>query len=539
MMHHRLIALGLLGGFLTACDGGPPPAWRVEPLVPIADTAGPAGLAFDADGELFAASAMGRKIYRIDVKAGRAEVIIGPPDGSSDDLAFSSTGLLAWTAIDAGAVRVRRADGRIEDVATGLPFINSIRFAPDGRLFAAQVTPGKGNLYLVDTTGGTEPEVFIKGLPALNAFEITDDNQLYGPLAREGSVVAIDLDDKSIRRIADGFEHPTAVTRDTDGNLYVSDWLTGDITRVDPDSGARQHIAHLQAPIDNLTIGPNGRLYASLPCEDGIVEIDLDSLQTRTIVNAGLGLPGGLALARNGDDVVLFLANMICEMTIDTVTGETTRLPHTGLPLWPTMVAVDEHRVVFSSVFTGAVQVTDRSTGDIVAHRFGFKGPYGIALLPDGRILVAEYRTGRILDVDPDPDVSPRVFAADLEGPVGLAVLGGDTLYVTEHTAGRLIRIDLASGRRETVLEGLDRPEGLTVIDATHVAVVETGKRQLLRVATDSGVAERIATDLPIGLSSPFGPDDPYIPTDVVATPAGEFYVSSDLANTVLRITRE
>ena len=121
----------------------------------------------------------------------------------------------------------------------------------------------------------------------------------------------------------------------------------------------------------------------------------------------------------------------------------------------------------------------------------------------------------------------------------GLAALGGDTLYVTEHTAGRLIRIDLASGRRETVLEGLDRPEGLTVIDATHVAVVETGKRQLLRVATDSGVAERIATDLPIGLSSPFGPDDPYIPTDVVATSAGEFYVSSDLANTVLRITRE
>jgi len=538
-MHHRLIALSLLGSMLTACNGEPPPSWHVTPLVPIADTAGPAGLAFDANGELFAASAMGRKIYRIDIEAGRAEVIIGPPDGSSDDLAFAPTGQLAWTAIDAGAVRIRRADGRIEDIATGLPFINSIRFAPDGRLFAAQVTPGKGNLYLIDPTGRTAPEVFIKGLPALNGFEISADNQLYGPLARDGSVVAINLEDKTIRRIADGFEHPTAVTRDAAGNLYVSDWQTGDITRVNPDSGARQRIAHLQAPVDNLTIGPNGRLYASLPCEGGIVEIDLASLHTRTVVNAGLGLPGGLALARRGDDTLVFLANMICEMTIDTVTAETTRLPHTGLPLWPTMVAVDEQRVVFSSIFTGAVRITDRRSGDTVAHRFGFKSPYGIALLSDGRILVAEYRSGRILDLDPDPDVRPQVFAEHLAGPVGLAVLGGDALYVTEHTAGRLIRIDLASGRRETVLDGLLGPEGLTIIDKTHIALIETGRRQLLRLALDSGVTEIIATDLPIGLSSPFGPNDPYIPTDVVAKHAGEFYVSSDLANTVLKITLE
>ena len=71
-----------------------------------------------------------------------------------------------------------------------------------------------------------------------------------------------------------------------------------------------------------------------------------------------------------------------------------------------------------------------------------------------------------------------------------------------------------------------------------HGIVAEVGKGQLISIAPD-GSHTLIAGGLQMGLSgyAPFPPA--YIPTGVALGGGGEIYVSSDVENSIYRITRE
>ena len=74
---------------------------------------------------------MGESIFALDLAAGAVETVVGPFAGESDDLVFTDDGDLIWTAVLEGAVRMRTADGRVRDLATGLSGANSISARAD------------------------------------------------------------------------------------------------------------------------------------------------------------------------------------------------------------------------------------------------------------------------------------------------------------------------------------------------------------------------------------------------------------------------
>lgn len=131
-----------------------------------------------------------------------------------------------------------------------------------------------------------------------------------------------------------------------------------------------------------------------------------------------------------------------------------------------------------------------------------FQTPYGVAVTRHGSVLVADFAANRVVQTD-------GFVAADaLEGPTGVAVGddNGKLLYVTERSAGRLTRIDVESGARTVLLEGLAAPEGVAVspLDG-HVVVLETGaanstNRLLLVDPANPGAIEAVIADsLPAG----------------------------------------
>jgi len=247
-------------------------------------------------------------------------------------------------------------------------------------------------------------------------------------------------------------------------------------------------------------------------------------------------IPGGLTVVRSGGRDVLLVAARGCVMTVDAATGATELLPTHGDSIAPTMVHATSGGVAFTSSLSRSVRAID-AAGAVTFNVSGLDMPLGVQLLPGGAALVAEFTRGRVLRVGPTTESRPRLVAEALEGPVGIAVVDATRAYVTEYLPGRVTEIRLDRFEKRVVAKGLSRPEGLAVLPDGRIAVAETGLRRLVAIEPAKGRLEVMADNLPIGLDSGQGVNDPYSVTDVAAGPDGTLYVSSDMDGTVLRVT--
>jgi sugar lactone lactonase YvrE len=524
-------------GLLALCSLTAAAEYRVETLTPAAALHGANGMYFNADGELIVGSMMSGTISKIDIDSGRVETIVPAPLGIADDVAIGPDGMIVWTTMPMGIVHALEPGGKVQKLATGLPLINSIHFTRDGRLFAAQVTETEGNLYELDPAGQQPPRVVLKGLAGLNGFEITDDDILYGPLMNAGKVVRIDLKTMELTEIADGFTRPVAVNLDSEGQIYVVDLVTGEVTRVDPESGAKTLVARRVPPIDNLAISDNDLIYVSHPCSTGIEEINPATGDVRQVVAGSIGLPGAGILMQHGGRETLVIPGMLCQNLIDTQTGAVTLLPRSGDVIWSSWLDWKDDVVVLSSFAFGQLQWVDAKTGAPTRTLSGFKNPYAIKIMPDDSLLVAEYGSGRLLRLYPPFTGEPEVIAEELGGPLGFTLSADGTLYVTEAADGRVSAISLVDGKRRIIREDMRQPEGIAELSDGRLVIAEVGARRIVAITTNTDELEVIADNLPVGLPPFMGPPKTFLPTGVLVGDDGIIYVATDIAHTVLKIT--
>ena len=88
--------------------------YQLDRLVPASNFHGVHGLAFDANGVLYAGSVVGHSIYRVDTATGAVTTFVGAPDGMADDLVFLADGTVVATC---GMV-VTEGRGRYQSVDT-------------------------------------------------------------------------------------------------------------------------------------------------------------------------------------------------------------------------------------------------------------------------------------------------------------------------------------------------------------------------------------------------------------------------------------
>jgi sugar lactone lactonase YvrE len=535
-MNHKSMLAALVGLFslfsLSAAA-----EYRVETLTPPAALHGANGMHFDADGNLIVGSMMSGTISKINIQSGHVETIVPSPLGIADDLAIGPDGQVVWTVMPMGFVHTLEPGGKVRKIATGLPLINSIYFTRDGRLFAAQVTEGDGDLYELDPTGQQPPRVALKDLAGLNGFEITDDDILYGPLMNAGKVVRIDLNTMEMTEVADGFTRPVAVNLDSAGQLYVVDLVTGEVTRVDPDSGAKTVIARRVPPIDNLAISEDDLIYVSHPCETGIEEINPATGAVRQVVAGSIGLPGAGIIRQHEGRETLVIPGMLCQNIIDTETGAVSLLPRTGDIIWASWLDWVDDVVVLSSFAFGQLQWLDAGTGEPFRTLSGFKNPYAIKIMADDSLMVAEYGSGRLLKLHAPFTGEPEVIAEELGGPLDFTISNDKTIYVTEAAAGRVSAISPDDGKRRVIRENMQQPEGIAELDDGRLVVAEVGARRIVAISTDSDELEVIADNLPIGMPPFMGPPKTFLPTGVLVGQNGIIYVATDMTHTVLKIS--
>jgi DNA-binding beta-propeller fold protein YncE len=150
--------------------------------------------------------------------------------------------------------------------------------------------------------------------------------------------------------------------------------------------------------------------------------------------------------------------------------------PQSALPEWPAPPAAARIRFLRSldpATTRGKPSFLSRAWRALVGGRDepGMLQPYGIAVDPAGRVLVADTFGHAIHVLDPR---KPKYSAIKVDGGslIGVA-LAGDRIFVTDSASGRLMCLDEGGHTRWTLGpgNGLERPTGLAVAgDRLYVA---------------------------------------------------------------------
>jgi sugar lactone lactonase YvrE len=505
--------------------------YQLDRLVPPSEFHGVHGLAFDAQGVLYAGSVVGHSIYRVDTATGAVNSFVGAPDGMADDLVFLADGTVVWTSIQHGVVRARKGGGPINKLAD-LVSVNSINVRKDGRLFVAQVFGGDA-LWEIDPAGAKPPRLILKDLGGFNGFDVGPDGKLYGPLWFKQQVVRIDPDTGKLDVVADGFHTPAAANFDSKWNLYVLDTARGEVVRVDIRNGKKQVVARLATALDNLAIDSRDRVFVSNMADNGIQEVDVNKGTARQVVKGALAIPLGIAAVADGTRDMLYVADVFSLRTVDSAQGKVTDVARShaaDTPIgYPVAITANQRHVVVTNN-EGPVQRYERGTMRLAQSWRDTHAGNAIEM-PSGALIVAETTRGKLSRIIGTGEREQRSeIVVDLAAPLGLAIAGDSAVYVSEMAAGRVSRIDVNSGARRAIAEGLDRPQGIAT-DGSAVLVVEAGKRRLVRIEPASSAVEVIARDLPIGLANV-----PITLAGVAVGAGGTFYVTSDVENSIWRL---
>jgi sugar lactone lactonase YvrE len=512
--------------------------WRLERLTAPSRLFGANGLRTGPDGRVYVAQVTGSQISALDLGTGRVDTVSakGGDIIAPDDVAFDSSGNLYATEVMDGRVSVRDGGGRTRVLRDDLPCANGITVHQD-RLFIGECREG-GRLMELDRSTGAQ-RILLEDLPSPNAMEVGPDGLLYYPLMVANEIWRIDPDpDKHSepQRVAGDLGVPDAVKFDSEGFIVSTQVASGQVLRIDPRSGEQTLLAQLTPGLDNLTF-VDDRLFVSNFTGE-ITEI-LGG-ETRTVLPGGLNWPLDLATGHDGN---LYVA----DGTYFYVVGPDGSLQTVGM--------------LFSPGYPGFLRglapagpgafVVATSGGQIARYRpgdgetdylaDGFDQLYGVAIGPGDTIVFAELGTGRVHSLRSG---NVEVLASGLQDPVGVAFDPNGSPLVSESGAGRVVRL---AGSTETVVDGLQRPQGILVSDGT-LYVVDAGAKEVIAVDLNTGARHTVASGLPVGPPPgvepkplkgmpPFsGPQGPF--AGITIGPDGTLYVSADGDGSVLALRR-
>lgn len=470
--------------------------WVPRRLNPPNPLWGSNGVAFGPDGRLYVAQFLAGQISAVDPATGDVEVVV-PMDGpvqSPDDLAFGADGSMYIADLVPGRVWRRSPAGEYTLVSGDVANPNGITCVGD-RLFVNEMKPD-GRLMELFPHGGA-PRVLTEGLALGNAMQLGPDGHLYYPHMMSGpnplltgQVWRIPPDGGVPEVVADDVHQPVAVRFDRGGVLHVlSRGPEGIVTRIDlHGDGSRTLVTSGVVGLDNAAFDAENRMFVSSYASGGVTEMHPDG-RTREIVPRGLDGPYGVTVDLGGR--VYAADHYRVASPEPSREGGVTTL---SLLHFSHGIVADGELLHLTSQF-GQVQAYDPRDGTLRERAGGLRRPLGIAVAPDGSLVVAESGAGRVVAVGEDDAIG--VLADGLDRPADVAFDGEGRCYVSDEGAGAVLRIE-AHAPPTVVVDGLDAPQGLAVL-GEELFTVETGRRGLRAVSLVTGETRTDAEDLPVG----------------------------------------
>ena len=378
-------------------------------------------LAYRKDGRLYATQVfLGDALYEIDVEGVKPPRMIMEKMGGLNGFEFGPDDKLygpLWFKGQVAKVDVDKAELTV--VADGFKIPAAVNF------------DSKGNLWVVDTALGqlvrVDPKTGAKKMvaqlkPSLDNLAIDDKDRIFvsnmadngiqevdaetgaakqvisGKLALPGGIGVVSDGTKDTIYVADVFayrtvdgatgevseparmhaagvtlEYPMSATARGD-EVILSSWFTGTVQVIDRKTGATREMMHdFKAPHDAVRLADGSILVSELGSKS-LVRASGEHGKDRNVLIAGLEGPVGLVGGAKGD-------------------------------------------VYVTEAFAGQLSKVG-SNGEKTVIAKDLKMPEGIALTPDGKLIVAEVGAKRIVEIDPQTGKLTEI-AGNL--PIGLA----------------------------------------------------------------------------------------------------------------------
>jgi sugar lactone lactonase YvrE len=382
-------------------------------------------LAFRKDGRLYATQVfLGDALYEIDVEGVKPPRKIMEKMGGLNGFEFGPDDKLygpLWFKGQVASVDVDK--GELSVVADGFKIPAAVNFDSRGNLWV--VDTALGQLVKVDPKTGSK-KVVAQLKPSLDNLAIDDKDRIFvsnmadngiqevdpetgaarqviiGKLALPSGIGVVSDDGKDTIHVADLFayrtvdgttgevselarmhadgatlEYPMSATAKGD-TVVLSSWFTGTVQVIDRKTGKTLEMLHdFKAPHDAVMLG-DGTILVNELGSKSIIRVSGEHGKDRTPVTAGLEGPVGMVAASNSE-------------------------------------------VFITEAFAGQVSKIE-TNGEKTIIAKDLKMPEGIALAPDGKLIVAEVGARRIIAIDPKSGTISEI-AGNL--PIGLAAAPG------------------------------------------------------------------------------------------------------------------
>lgn len=458
------------------------------------------------------------------------------------------------------------ADGIITTVAGGTPYVGDGGTATServGLIPAGIVVDHAGNIFISDLANNR-----VRRVDALSGVITT--------IAGTGRAA---YDGDGGPALAASLNAPAGLALDGDGNLLIADWLNNRVRRVDLTTGSISTVVDtVELPYD-LALGTDGDIYVSSylsyylsDYEDGSLwRVDAAS-GAPSFIDLGVGsLPGRIGLASDGAGglyvtirrfgfVGHYVAStgLVTELDVDAFGSYSDVLPAPDGTLL--LCAVDEDRVVRldpASGTTTPVAGTERVpgfTGDGgPATDALLYSPETLALDANGELLIADAGNRRIRRVDGAGTIgtiagngqasAPSDGGPATSAPISCEYIAVDRFGNVFATSGnRVLRIDAASGIVTTVAGNgdrgfsgdggpatealLDGPDGIAVDDDGNLYVADHGNQRVRRLDAATGVITTVAGGGDGGDGGPATDANLGYPTAVELDGKGRLFIS-------------
>jgi len=500
---------------------------------------GPDDLVFGPDGSPYEGY-----LYWTDILTG--EVGRMDPDGNPkkqpfelgvNPIAFNDEGRL-FVALDFQGDGLYEFDPELVDdprpiiecpsyLMTGVPclgFFNSFDFGTDGRLYGPLFA---FNLVIAVDVGGP------------------NDPPLTGDLFVNGFNGAVEI----LAGAGGEFSNPAAAKFGPDGLLYILD-QTGSLFTLDVDTKQLTTItSSLDPGLDNMVFDADGSLYMTNNDEGWVAEILLPSGQARILSPGGMIAPQGLAvLADPNNQDLVFEADLFSMRAFNGSSGRQTGrykssiVPGPGSLTLPQNVSASGTDLIISSFFSSNVQVWNPQDGVTADFAEQVVAPLDAVRLNSGEVIVSDIaRLG--------PNSGGGVFRMDNPDPIfefpgvasGLAT-DGKKVWAADWFVGLIFEInfDTEPPTAVPVFEGLSFPEGITLDNEGRLLVYETegpgGGGKLSRIDLSTGDKEIIVEGLKPKAGGIPGFPPQWLFDGVDVGPSGDIYITGGASNSILKI---
>ncbi len=409
-------------------------------------------LSMDAKGRLFATQVFaGDALWEMDPAGKKPPRLVMKDMGGLNGFDFGPDGRLCgplWFKKQVVCIDVDTA--AIEVVAEGFKVPAAANFDSKGRLHA--IDNETGEIFRIDTKAHTRERVAVAPTN-LDNLAFDPEDRLYVSNMSDNAIYEVPLDGSPVRTVVSSpLSLPGGIALQGD-TLYVADTFT--LGKIDVRTGEVRDID--RSLLTNgypSAIAASATRIASASFESGVVQLRDRASEHILAVWTGIARPGAIAVI-DERHVAVAETGTGRLIALDATRNDARELIADGLVQPMGLVRRGAEWFVSES---GAGRVSAIKAGGkrrVVIE--GLQRPEGIAFMPDGRLVVAETGTGRVLLVDTDSGARDVIAhglpfgIADAPGyppgvvvPTGVAADASGTVYISSDRESSMLRLRAA-----------------------------------------------------------------------------------------------